>query len=181
MANTNDNLSDPSLSGVKGRAATPEEAARRDGYVKGRNDENYTQSNLRAQERVVAESRSRARENDSAASGMLLGLIVALIAAGVGAALYFLTGDRTNSVVPVAVPQIEKETTEKETTIIEREVSAPPVSLPDVQVDLPDVNVPDINVTNEASAPESAAEPAAEPEPKEAPSEEPVTETTESE
>lgn len=162
---TNNNLSDQSLSGVHGREATPEEVARRDGYVKGRNDENYAQGNLRAQERIAAESSARARENNSAASGMLLGLVVAALAAGVGAALYFLAGDRSNNVAPVAAPQIEERTIERETTVIEREVPTPPVSLPDVQVDVPEVNLPDIDVTNEASEPETVAEPEAAAEP----------------
>ncbi len=144
----NNRPSDQNLSGVRGREATPEEIAQRDGYVQGRTDENYVQQNLRGQERVVAQSRA----DDNAASGMLLGLFIALLAAGVGAALYFLSGDRT---APVAVPQIQKETTtEKETTIIEKDNSQPAVTLPDVQVD-----VPDVNITNEAPA-----EPAAQPE-----------------
>lgn len=161
----NNNPSDQGLEGVRGREATREEVARRDGYVQGRSDENYAQGTMRTQERMIAQERA----NDSAASGLLIGLLVALLAAGAGAALYFLTGDRTN-VVPVSVPQVEKETT-RETTIIEREVQAPDVSLPDVQVDVPDVNLPDVNITNEVpepaaepeadSAPEPVAEPAA--------------------
>ncbi len=161
-ANPNDQPN-PNLGGVRGREATPEEIARRDGYVKGRTDENYVQGGLRSQERVAAQ----AQVNDSAASGMIIGITIAVLAALVGAALYFLTGDR-NNVAPVAVPQIERERTiEKETTVIEREVPSPDVSLPDVQVDVPDVQVnvpevpaPDVNITNEAPAP--AAEPKAE-------------------
>ncbi|MGC1308615.1 MAG: hypothetical protein WA885_15420 [Phormidesmis sp.] len=143
--------SDQSIDGVRGREVTPEEIARRDGYVKGRNDENYQQQSLRSQERVVAQS----RENDSAASGMVFGLLIALLAAGVGAAFYFLSGDRT---APVAIPQIQKEKViEKETTVIEKEASEPPaVSLPDVRIE-----TPDINVTNETPPAESA--PAVEP------------------
>ena len=110
----------------------------------------------------------QSRADDNAASGLLLGLFIALLAAGVGAALYFLSGDRT---APVAVPQIQKETTtEKETTIIERDNSQPAVEPPDVQVNVPEVsvpevsapevNVPDVNITNEIPA-EPAAEPAA--------------------
>ncbi len=148
---TDNHPSDQNLDGVRGREATPEEIAQRDGYVRGRTDENYVQQNLRGQERGIAQSRA----DDNAASGLLLGLFIALLAAGVGAALYFLSGDRT---APVAVPQIQKETTtEKETTIIERDNSQPAVELPDVQVDAPDVNI-----TNEVPA-EPAAEPAAEP------------------
>ncbi len=161
MAISNNNPSDPNIDGVQGRPATPEEIAQRDGYVKGRNDEHYVQGNLRDQERVVAQSRA----NDNAASGLVFGLIIALLAAGVGAAFYFLSGDRTD-VVPVAVPQIQKETTtEKETTVIERDTQ-PAMSLPDVQMNVPDVNVPDVNITNQTPpAPAPAAEPKAAPAP----------------
>ena len=159
---TNDNLSNQPPDGVTGREPTPEEVARHDGYIRGRNDENYVQGGVRSQERVVAQ----ARANDSAASGMVFGLCIALLAAGAGVAAYFLMGDRTD-VIPVTVPQIEKEkTTEKETTVIERETSAPAITLPDVNV--PDVNIqvpetkaPNVNITNES--PEAATEPTAEP------------------
>lgn len=163
----NNHPSDEDLSGVRGREATPEEIAQRDGYVKGRTDENYVQQNLRGQEGAIAQSRA----DDNAASGLLIGLFIALLAAGVGAALYFLSGDRT---APVAVPQIQKETTtEKETTIIERDNPQPALQLPDVQVDVPAVSVPDVNITNEAPAqPQAApAEPAAEAPPVEQPAE----------
>ncbi len=153
----NDDLSNQPPKGVTGREPTPEEVARHDGYIRGRNDENYVQGSVRSQERAVAQSRA----NDSAASGMVLGLCIALLAAGAGAAVYFLAGDRTE-VAPVVVPQIEREkTTEKETTIIERESPAPAITLPDVNVpdvniQVPDVNAPDVDVTNET--PEAPAE-----------------------
>ncbi len=160
------------LQGISGREATPEEIALRDGYVEGRNDEDYRQRDLRRQERAV----SQAQANDEAASGVIFGLIVAVLAAGIGAAFYFLSGDRTN-LVPVAVPQIQKET-----TIIEKQSpaapapAAPNVTLPDVRINVPDVNVPDVNVpdvniTNEVPAqPPAAPEPApAAPEPTAAP------------
>jgi len=174
MATANDDsnnleASNQEISGVHGRPATPEELARRDGYVKGRNDESYAQGTIRTHERIAAQSQA----NDSAASGLLVGLLVAVIAAGAGVALYFLTGDRTNP-APVAVPQIERETT-KETTVIEREAPSPDVSLPDVQINVPDVNVPDVNVPDvnvnvpDAGAANEAPEPAAEPKAEPAP------------
>ncbi|MGB3789829.1 MAG: hypothetical protein WA949_17595 [Phormidesmis sp.] len=164
----NDNLSNQPPDGVTGREPTPAEVARHDGYVQGRTDENYVQGGVRSQERAVAQ----ARANDNAASGMVFGLCIALLAAGAGAAIYFLMGDRTD-VVPVAVPQIQKEkTVEKETTVIERESSAPAINLPDVSVpdvniQVPEVKAPDVNITNEAPAApaEPAPEPAAEPAP----------------
>ena len=160
---TPNNTPEPNMSGVKGRVPTPEEVARRDGYVQGRTDENYVQGNVRGQERAMA----RAEANDSAASGVLIGLSLAVLATLAGAAVYFLTGDRTD-VAPIAVPEvIERETVREnntETTIIERETAAPSPSVPDVQIDVPapEVQAPDVNITNEAPA----AEPAPEPEPK---------------
>lgn len=147
---TNDNLPDQHPDNTIGRQPTPEEVARRDGYVQGRTDENYVQDSARGQERAVAQ----ARANDSAASGIVFGLCIALLAAVAGGAIYFLMGDRTN-VDPVSVPQIEKETIERETTVIEQEAPAPAVETPaaappDVNIQAPEVNVPDVNVTNEA-------------------------------
>lgn len=159
---TNDNLSNQQPDNTIGRQPTPEEVARRDGYVRGRNDENYVQDSVRSQERAVVQ----ARANDSAASGIVFGLCIALLAAGAGAAIYFLMGDRTE-VAPVTVPQIEREKTiERETTVIEREspaptvdvpdVNVPDVNVPDVNIQVPEVDAPDVNITNET--PEAPAE-----------------------
>ncbi len=133
-----------------------EEAAKREGYVRGRNDENYVQNDLRVRDRAVVGA------NDSAASGLVFGLIIALLAALVGGAFYFLSGDRGNNVVPVAVPQTETETTNE---IKLPDVNVPDVNVPDVNVpdvNVPDVNVPDVNITNETPA-APAQEPAAPP------------------
>ncbi len=164
MASSNHPDND-NLDGVHGRPATPEEIAQRDGYARGRNDENYVQRNMREQERIIAQSRA----NDSAASGMVFGLVIALLAAGAGAAFFFLGGmgrDRPE-ITPAEAPQIQKEVIEKETTIIERQ--APAVSLPDVQVDIPEIKVPDIDVTGESEP--AAEEPPATAEPEAAPAE----------
>ena len=159
---TNNNLSNQPPEGVTGREPTPEEVARHDGYIRGRNDENYVQGSVRSQERAV----TQARANDNAASGMVFGLCIALLAAGAGVAAYFLLGDRPD-VVPVSVPQIEREKTiEKETTVIERDsappaVTLPDVNVPDVNIQVPEIQTPDVNITNQA--PEAPAEPTAEP------------------
>jgi hypothetical protein len=159
LHNQSDSQSDSqNLRGITGREATPEEVALRDGYVEGRNDEGYQQRDLRRQERAVVQ----AQANDQAASGMIFGLIVAVLAAGIGAAFYFLSGDRTN-LVPVAVPQVQKET-----TIIEKQspaapapaAPAPNVTLPDIRINVPEVKVPDVNITNEAPAQPAPAAPA---------------------
>ncbi len=144
------------LHGITGREATPEEVALRDGYVEGRSDEGYQQRDLRRQERAVVQ----AQANDQASSGVIFGLIVAVLAAGIGATFYFLSGDRTN-LVPVAVPQVQKET-----TIIEKQSpaapapAAPNVTLPDVRINVPEVKAPDVNITNEAPPAQPSAAPA---------------------
>ena len=160
-----DNPNNPNIDGVRGREATPEEIARRDGYVQGRNDENVVQGTARSRERAAAQ----AAANDSAASGLVVGLIIALLAAGVGAAVYFLADPEPT---PVVAPKVEKEPQvqreiirEKETTIIERDNSTP-APAPDVNVSVPETPAPDVNIINQEPAePEPAAEPAPEPEP----------------
>lgn len=143
--------SENKLEGVQGREATPEEIARRDAYRQGRSDANYAQNQLRNQEQAAA----YAREESSAASGVVVGLLIALLAGAVGVALYFLTGSRSNP-VPATAPTIERESViERETTVIERDNPAPDVSLPDVQVEVPEVSVPDVNVNvPEVNAPD---------------------------
>ncbi len=126
------------------RNTPDEEAAKRAGYVQGRNDENYVQNDL-ARDRAVATT------NDSAASGLVFGLIIALLAALIGGAFYLLSGDRSNNVVPVAVPQTETETT--------NEIQLPDVNVNVPEVNVPEVNVPDVNITNETPAQEPAAPP----------------------
>lgn len=165
------NPENPNLDNVRGRDATPEEIARRDGYVQGRNDENYVQGNARNQERAAAQ----AAANDSAASGMIVGMVIALLAAGTAAVVYFAT--REPEVVPAVTPQ-EQETPqlqreiirERNTTVIERDNSSP-APAPEVNVEVPETPAPDVNITNEAPAPEPAAapEPEAVPEPEAAP------------
>ena len=118
-----------------------EEAAKREGYVRGRNDENYVQNDLRVRERSVVST------HDSAASGLVFGLIIAMLAALVGGAFYFLGGDRGTNVMPVAVPQTEPETTNE-------------IKLPDVNVETPEINVPDVNITNQTPTQEPTAPPA---------------------
>ncbi|MEN8446348.1 MAG: hypothetical protein ABG776_15210 [Cyanobacteria bacterium J06555_13] len=112
-----------------------EEAAKREGYVQGRSDENYVQRGVRSQERAIANARS----TDNAASGMVFGLVIALLAALVGGGFFLLSGDRTTNVVPVSVPDVETP-------------SVTEIELPDVEVNVPDVEAPDVNITETAPA-----------------------------
>lgn len=161
----NNTPDEQNIEGVRGRPATPEEIAQRDGYVRGRQDESHVQRDLRDRDlreydRVIAQSRA----NDNAASGVVFGIAIAVVAAGVGIAAYFLLGGNDNSLTPAEAPPVQRETVIERETIIERPNAAPAESLPDVQID-----VPDVNTVNEAPAdadvqtqPEPAADPTAE-------------------
>ncbi|MGB3765629.1 MAG: hypothetical protein WA947_03650 [Phormidesmis sp.] len=168
------NPNDPNIDGVKGREATPEEIARRDGYVQGRTDENYVQGAVRGQERVNAQ----AAANDGAASGLIVGLTIALLAAGIGAAVYFLSSPEPTPVAAPEIeqtPQVQKEVV-REKTIIERETPAS-APAPDVNISVPETPTPDVNIINQEPAPAAEPAPASAPAPEPAPAaEQPATE-----
>lgn len=99
-----------------------EEAAYREGYQTGRDSE-----------RIMAEDRYVARENNSAATGLTIGLALALLAGLAGGAFYYVTQRQEPSrqtapstqIVPVPVPnnsQPQTPSRNKETTIIERTI-----------------------------------------------------------
>lgn len=138
------NPNDPN---VTGREATDAEIARRNAYVKGRNDENNVQRQVRGYERASVQ----AQANDSAASGLLVGLLIALLAGGVGAMLYFMGGDRT---APVSLPETDIDVTEVEVP----EVEAPDINMEVPEVEVPDVEAPEVEVPEvNAEAPEAPA------------------------
>lgn len=108
-----------------------EDAAKREGYIQGRNDENYVQNTVRRN--AMASRIVEIRE--SSGMGTIFGLVIALLAMGVGALFFFANTDSGSDIVPVAVPEIETDIT-------------PDVELPDVNVEVPDVEVPDVNITD---------------------------------
>lgn len=145
----NNEADEQNLEGVHGRVATPEEVAQRDGYVQGRQDEHYVQRELREYDKVIAQSRAK----DNAASGVVFGIAIAIAAAAVGVAAYFLlANERTTDLAPTVAPPTQQDTLIDREPTIEQPSPAPPVSLPDVQIDVPDVNAPDVDTTNEAPA-----------------------------
>lgn len=135
--NPNEPYIDPNT--VKGRPATSEEQAYRDGYVSGRVNEDRAQANLRIQR----DADSRARASNDAASGLLIGVLVALIAAAIGGIAFYLSRD-------TAVPETQAPT-ENNTVIETPQVEPPEVEVPDVNVTVPDVNI----TAPEAPAPEA--------------------------
>lgn len=112
-----------------------EDTAKREGYIQGRSDESYVQRSVRSQERAAANARS----TDNAASGMVFGFVIALLAALVGGGFFLLSGDRTTNVLPVSVPDVEAP-------------SVTEIELPDVQVEVPDVEIPDVNIVESEPA-----------------------------
>jgi hypothetical protein len=120
---------------VNTRSVTPAEVAYRDGYITGQVKSEQQQRDL---DRIRYENQTT-RESESAASGLLTGIILtALIGSGIAA--YFLISQAQKiPVVKSTTPQIQKETKVIEkTTDRVREVSPPAV---------PNVAVPNVEVT----------------------------------
>lgn len=102
---------------VHTRPASRSEVAYREGYIQGRNQEEF-------HGRI-----NRKRENDSAATGVVIGVILASLAGLVVATLYFSPRSQQVEQVPVPVPQNSPSpapSTER-TTIIERQPQIVPV------------------------------------------------------
>jgi hypothetical protein len=102
------------------RPATRDEVAYRDGYVQGKSVEQLQQRRMRAREADIYATEARVRENNGA-SGVLIGFLLALIAAVIGGILYFANDDAGN-VQPVDNQPPATETPTQDTTIIERTI-----------------------------------------------------------
>jgi hypothetical protein len=134
------------VDGVTRREATHDPANYRDGYWQGRESERHAVEN------------QQARENESAASGLLIGLLLAGLAA-LGAGAYYLLNNQNREVVPAPVinvpaPDQSPQTTER---IIERVVPVPQAP-PEVNIPTPNVN---ISVPNPVAPSPAAPAPAA--------------------
>jgi len=128
----NSSGSNDSQDNVHGRKVTPHEVSYRDGYVEG-------QSVERSQ--VVSDqyAREETRESNGVASGLVIGLAFAAIAALVAGGLYLTTRNETNT-APVAAPaspQPQRNTTIIERTIERTKEAAPVIQPPDVQINVP--------------------------------------------
>lgn len=155
---TNNNKTHMNDNTVKGRPASPEEVAYRDGYIRGRATEDQAQNQQRHMDDIRAEQMAQARANESASSGLLAGLLIAIIAACIGGGAYYFTRDTEPATTEAPV--------ERETTIIERTVennreiiqNPPEVNLPDIQVPEVDVTVPETPLTNSSEPVEATGE-----------------------
>lgn len=115
-------LSDREVGNVTpSRPATDNEVAYRDGYVQGKSVEQVQQHRMRARESDIYARETRLRENNGASSGVLIGFLLALIAAVVGGILYFANND-AGDVQPVNNQPPATETPNQDTTIIERTI-----------------------------------------------------------
>src|SRR5919199_1430780 len=131
-SNTNRNFSD--------------EVAYQKGYQTGRNSE-----------RLLQEETYAVREENSTASGLMLGLALASIAALAGGTIYFLNARNepiqqtapSTQVVPVPVPNnSQPRSSNKETTIIERTIdrTREAVPVPQEPAKAPEAPAPSVNI-----------------------------------
>lgn len=144
----NQNLSNQELSeGLTQRSAVQDRAGYQDGYWQGRYSERRNQAERRAY------------EEDSAASGLILGLLLAALA-GLGLGTYFFLNEQNRTPVvtpptiriPNASPSPSSQVRER---IIERDRVVPvPQQAP---------SMPDVNITVPNPAPESRVTQPAEP------------------
>lgn len=158
--------SNDSQANIHGRKVTPNEVSYRDGYVEG-------QSVERSQVVRDQYDREEIRESNGVASGLVIGLAFAALAALVAGGLYFTTRSETNP-APVAAPvtapaspQPQRNTTIIERTIERTKEAAPVIQPPDVQINVPQpapapaAPAPAAPTTSESSSTQpSAPEPA---------------------
>jgi hypothetical protein len=154
------------------RPATDREIAYRNGYVQGRaleQTENYRRRTMQAR---IREQQARLRAENGAASGVIIGFLIALIAAVVGSIVYF-AGDRNPEVQTPEPATTAPEPTNQETTIIERTIERTQQAIPVPQRQAPsnqgDQPIINIELTNPIEAtptnptPEQPATPEATP------------------
>ncbi len=105
---------------INTRPVTNDEVAYRDGYVRGKSAEQIEQDRLRATDARVYEENARVRADNGVSAGLLLGLVLAAVAAVVGGAIYVYTADQ-GAVTPTpeaTTPQPAN----NDTTIIQRTI-----------------------------------------------------------
>jgi hypothetical protein len=123
-----------------------QEVGYREGYRTGRDSERLSQQEA-----------SSAREENSAASGLIIGFALASLAALAGGTIYFLNARNepvqqtapSTQVVPVPVPDnSQPRTSNKETTIIERTIdrTQKAVPVPQQPATNSDADAPNINI-----------------------------------
>lgn len=120
---------------VNARPVTKDEVAYRDGYVRGKSAEQLEQERRRAADARVYEANARARADDGVSIGLVMGLVLAAVAAVLGGALYFYNADQgtvtpapetttpqPGTPQPVAPPPATPQSSNNDTTIIQRTI-----------------------------------------------------------
>lgn len=147
---------------VNTRPVTNDEVAYRDGYVRGKVAEQSEQDRRRALDARIYEENARLRADNGVSTGLILGLVLAAVAAVVGGLLYVYSDANTGG---VATPEAVSPQPTNETTIIERTVERTQEVVPaPSEVTLPEVNVdvtPPPAAEQPAPAPEAAGQPEA--------------------
>jgi hypothetical protein len=113
--------------GVVKREVPYDQSTYQDGYWHGRNSERRSIENLRT------------RESESAASGLLIGILLAGLC-GLGAVIYFINQNPETQTAPVINVPAPAQSPQPSERIIERVVPVPQ-NLPDVNVPAPKVNI----------------------------------------
>jgi len=116
---------------VNTRNVKPTEIAYRNGYVRG-------QVNSTEQQKYIDQARQENqsdRESNSAASGLITGIILTAII-GFGIAIFFFVHQTQKTPVTSSTPKVEKETKVIEKTT-ERVREIAPASQPNVEINLP--------------------------------------------
>src|SRR6478672_704000 len=130
--------------------------------------------NGRSSERRLQEDSYIARENNNAASGLVLGLAIAALVGIAGGAFIYMNQRQDSprqQILPIPVPnssqpQSQPKTTQKDTTIIERTVNKTKevIPVPQQPAPAPQQKAPEININvpspaQETSAPDTQAAP----------------------
>jgi cytoskeletal protein RodZ len=142
-ANGNTHVRDTERTPVTNGQTVHRPTAYRDGYMQGR-----------VSEQRLQEENLRVRDNDNAARGLMIGIVLTSLAGLIIGLLFFLTQRNetpvptSSPVAPSAAPANPQQNRESRTTIIERNnttrevvpVPQEPVVVPDVNVNVPDTS-----------------------------------------
>jgi hypothetical protein len=143
------------------RPVTRDEVAYRDGYVSGKTAEQLEYDRRRAAEARMYEENARLRADNGVSTGLILGFVLAGVAAVVGGLLYVYNDIGGGAATPTPEATTPQQPS-NDTTIIQRTIERTREVVPaPAQIQLPDVNVdvtPPPATTPEAEQPNPAAD-----------------------
>lgn len=172
---------------VNSRPVTPDEVAYRDGYVQGKSAEQLEVDRRRAIDARRHEENARLRADNGVSTGVILGFVLAAIAAIFGGVLYlYNNNDSPSPIAPTpdaTTPEATSPEPTNETTIIERTIERTQEVIPapaPSRVEPPQINVEVAPAPAPAPAPAAAPAPAPAPDSQAQP-EQPATQPSQSE